>query len=253
MLPDGRRAEQRRRVPFCHVKLCRFERVAEPGSVCSGIVYGDKVYETDGANAIAVHGVEDVRLLSPIGSAPSVRFYDRRLGFSYLNPQILGNPGEPMPLLDEAGWMPCLALVVGGAGMGFTTREADDAALGFALGAVLRSPFTDSARALDAGYVIGPALTTPEELDDRAILGDQGKQFELRFSAVRNEQPLEGLKKVDLPYTVAEVIAHASSSCAIVPGDLIMISLADEFLPAGHGDKIEIRADVLGLLVVRLA
>lgn len=234
------------------MKLCRFERVAEPGSVCSGIVYGDKVYETDGTNAIAVHSFAEVRLLSPIGASPSVRFYDRNLGFSYLNPHVLRNPGEPIIIEDDALWMPCLAVVVGGAGKGFSISIADEATLGFALAAVLRSPFEDSARALDAGFTVGPALTTPEELDEKATLGDNGKRYELRFSAVVNEIPIEDFHRVDLPHTAAETIAHASSSCALTQGDLLLISLADDFLSCGRGDKIQLRADVLGLLLVHL-
>ena len=46
------------------MKLCRFELKSTPGEVRSGIVYNGKIYETAGAEPVAVHEAEAVRPLA---------------------------------------------------------------------------------------------------------------------------------------------------------------------------------------------
>jgi len=56
------------------MKLCRFELNEDPGVARSGIYHENRVYETDGKNAIGVHDLGRLRFLAPIGTPTSLRF-----------------------------------------------------------------------------------------------------------------------------------------------------------------------------------
>jgi len=92
-------------------ELCRFELISSPTHPRSGIVYGSKVYETDGSNPIGTYEWSEVRLLAPVGMPPSVRLFDATdeesdwslaeenplPSFQYLNPRSMIGPGLACP------------------------------------------------------------------------------------------------------------------------------------------------------------
>jgi 2-keto-4-pentenoate hydratase/2-oxohepta-3-ene-1,7-dioic acid hydratase in catechol pathway len=265
------------------VKLCRFEHTSSPGKHRSGIFYGGKVYETDGAKAVGVHESSDVRLLTPIGQPPSVRFfwcYDAppvagaglaaQLDFVYLNPATLLPPVGVVKKPSYAGAMSfdaCVAMVVAAPGAGIPPESAEEHLLGFTLATSFADEHLEvapmgvprySARRRDMGTAIGPAITTPDELDEAVIEVDSGRRFRLELSARVNGSEVCTWDLADLPVTLAEVVSLASESCALQSGDLLCVALpmraGGRPLPdLDRGDEVQLTCDRLGSLTTVVA
>lgn len=260
------------------MKLCRFEPIAEPDSVRTGIVHGGRIYETDGTNPVAVHEASDVRPLSPIGRPPTVRFFRNptRIGTRLTNdeaellPYLFGNPSaligpsqtiEAPSYIQDLQFEPYVAAVVAAPVYRIPVDQADGAILGFTVvnlfvgrGLIQRS---ESARSYDFAAAIGPVLTTPEELDDFLVDEEFGRRFKLeiigRVNGIeRNRGNLE-----DLPITFAQAIAVASEAAPLAEGDLIAAgpiggwSDADSGLEPG--DEIQVAVENLGTLSTKVA
>lgn len=267
------------------MKLCRFDLISSPSVTRSGIVYSGKVYETDGAEPIAVHEVSDARLLSPVGHAPSVRLFAptasaadwtsltegrdaiNQLSFSYLNSSIvLGTMSELMPcnFSEDIRFKPCLAAVVKSDATALPAEEADPYIVGVTLmnvffGAdVLRMEQMRGApmsRSHDMGIGLGPAITTPDELDDATIQDLAGRRYKLNISAYVNDDEVARFDTDDLPFTLTEAVAFASESAAVRAGDVIAICLGEPDLHVSlqSGDEVRLVNDRLGVLVNRVS
>lgn len=245
------------------MKLCRFDLAESPGTPRSGIVYGPKVYETDGANPVGIHDWSEARLLSPVGQPNSLRFvlpmpskrevYD----FRYLNPGILIGPnGSVVRQSSELAVMPCLGVVIAGSGQGVSVSDADETVLGLTLVNVFYQPGEEElaalpAWALDAGAAIGPAITTPDELDDKVADETDGRRYDLDIVLGHNGVDVATMNVQNLGPTIAQVLSFASLTCALRPGDLFAIALSDAPLPLRlkEGEQIKLVSDSLGALV----
>lgn len=239
------------------MKLCRFELLAEPNKARTGFVAQGKVYETDGQQPIGIHLPSDVRLLSP-ALPPSIRLFTGEgddLGFVYLNPATVRGSGEPIPLppfATPAGYMPCVAAVIAVAGKGLEPSEADGLVLGLSLGLVIYGGAGDSARSRDVGFVLGPAITTPDDLEDRATEDARGRRYHLEIGARRGEDMPLKTSLADIEPTLAELIAYASESAVLRPGDVIAYALpqiVEGTLEPGH--DVAVLSDALGTLAAR--
>ena len=251
------------------MKLCRFELLSSPGTPRSGIVYGSKVYETDGANPVGVHEWADVRLLSPIGLPPSVRIfapaeegYQWEHGpdvpfpsFAYLNPTTLLGPGFAMPMPEYTKQVhadPCLAVVIAGAGRDVPVDEADGLVLGLTLVTSFHSNNEKAARARDAGFALGPAITTPDELDDAVTVDERGRRYRFGLSLTVNAEEVLKVDLSDLPFTFAELLSYASESAPLHQGDIVAVSLGANDRALDKGDQVQAVCEKLGTLTTRI-
>ncbi len=261
------------------VKLCRFEVKAEPGQIRSGMVFAGKVYETDGANAVAVHEAESVRPLSPVPLAPSLRIVhndfqplpgpDREEPvFFYGNPTCIVGASQTMNIptyLRSVAFLPMLAAVIVTPGYRVDIDLADDLILGLTLFGMLTAPPQTSGaagwsalvgRSVDIGSALGPVITTPDELDDFLVDQQFGRQYGLN-TVIR----VNGVEKSrgdlqHLPWTFAEVISAASQSCPVREGDVFVmgpIVESSEAIIAEPGDELQISAENLGTLSLKLS
>jgi fumarylacetoacetate (FAA) hydrolase len=111
------------------------------------------------------------------------------------------------------------------------------------------------AKAKDFATSLGPALITPDELEDRR----SGKGYDLVMTARRNGVELSRGNWRDLHWSFAEMIARASEDVMLYPGDVIgsgtvgtgcLLELGAEnvggWLQAG--DVIELEIERLGVL-----
>ncbi len=265
------------------MKLCRFEVVETPGQVRSGIVYGGKVYETDGEKAIAVHESDAIRMLAPIGKPPSVRFFwcyeappiqgadlSSQLDFVYLNPACLLGPVAVLKkpaFAERLSFDPCIVVVVAGAGSSVPVEAAEGLILGYCLGTSFSDESMEgpglgvvrySARRRDMGTAVGPAVTTPDEMDEAVIEVGAGKRFQVGITARVNGREVAEWNLADLPVSLAEAVSLASESCALEPGDVIFVSLPakerNQALPTvERGDEVQIVCDRLGSLTTAIA
>lgn len=245
------------------VKLCRFDLATSPGTPRSGIVYGPKVYETEGANPVGVHDWSDARLLAPVGQPASLRLFPtvpvsgEVYPFRYLNPGILIGPnGSIARGASEMAVLPCLGVVIAGGGGSIPVADADEVLLGLTLANVFYQPMDSELEGLpawsfDPGIAIGPAITTPDELDERVVDESAGRRYDLVVNLSHNGVEIQSFDVQRLGATVAQVLSFASLTTALRPGDLILIGLAEAPLPVRPkaGDQVRLASDALGALI----
>lgn len=257
------------------MKLCRFELVATPGEVRSGIVYNGKVYETDGANAVAVHEAEAIRPLPPVGLPPSARLFRsgsggdvELLAYTHLNAANFAGPStalEHPSYVAALSVVPCLVAVLGGEGMHVPVEDADDAIIGYTLALLLTS--LDEARAereagyptgrsLDLGAVLGPVLTTPDEMEDLLVDDSDGRTYGVAtVLRVNGVERMRGQTHEMRP-TFARMISHCSAAAPVRSGDLFLLGPVadslDEPVLLAAGDEVQFAVGKLGTLAMSI-
>lgn len=258
------------------MKLFRFELKAEPGSARSGMVFGGRVYETDGAEAKSVHEADAVRPLSPVPTPGSLRFFparpplgmpgeiDEEPAFFYGNPAAIVGASTlvnvPERILDLS-FEPYLAAVLVSGGYDVDLDEADDMVLGLTImvalvdrrAARVEGPY---GRSHDLGVALGPVLTTPDELDDFLVSQEFGRAYRLEATARVNGVERGRGNAEALPFTVAQAVAGASRSCALREGDVLalgpIIDLGTDVRLEG-GDEVTVSVENLGALSLKLS
>lgn len=255
------------------MKLCRFELKSSPGTIRSGIVYSGKIYETDGAEPVAIHEADAIRPLSPTGTPPSLRIFrtpstpqDQPL-FVYGNPNCLIGASQIVPEVEYSvalDFEPYIAVVIASDGYRIPIEEADGHVLGYTIVNFLVARDVERAervagygpgRSHDLAAAIGPVLTTPDEMED-AILDDaSGRQFKL--SAVSRVNGVERRRGdvADLPHTLDQMIAFASESCPLRSGDILCagpITGSADGAMLTSGDEVQIAVEKLGTLAVKI-
>ena len=255
------------------MKLFRFELKAEPGTVRSGIVFNGIIHETVGGEGVARHQPQDVRPLSPVPQAPSLRFFrsqnqpfteEPEPAFFYGNPgavvgasTIINVPSNIIDLTFEA----YLAAVLVAGGYDIPVEEADDHVLGLTIMIALldRSALRSEGifgRSHDLGIGLGPVVTTPDELDGNVVDQHFGRRYKLNAAARINSVERTRGDAEDLPYTVAQAVSAASRSCTLREGDVLALGpLCDvpEDLRLEGGDEVTVAVENLGALSIKLS
>ncbi len=263
------------------VKLCRFDLASSPGSARSGIVYGGKVFETDGSNPVAVHEWSDARLLAPVGQPTSVRLFSAQrpafaewlesdqepgLSFTYLNPSLVLGPQSLVPrfgLSTTIGCKPCLAAVIGEPAADVEPSTADGLIIGLSLAAVFYAIDLERdemakglgiGRSHDVGVAVGPALSTPDEMDDFLAESDRGRAYRAPLSMRLNGEEVLRVELGTLPWTLGEIVSFASRSCSLAKGDLFLLAVGTSRTdqPMSQGDEVHVLCEPVGLLANRL-
>lgn len=239
------------------MKFCRFELLEDPGVARTGIAYEGRIFETDGTNSIGVHEAQEIRLLPPIGRPSTVRlFRPGELAFDYLNPMVVFGPNETLlmpPHAERIGMLPALAVVVGGAGARIPVAQADDVVLGVGLANVFTTLRDHGGRAFDVGTAVGPAITTPDEFAEISIRPGTGMAYEDEVTILRNGHPVVSYQLSEAGANPAQAIAHASESCPVAEGDLILLALGDPVLALEPGEEVRLASARVGVLATRLA
>ncbi|MEZ0327469.1 MAG: fumarylacetoacetate hydrolase family protein [Fimbriimonas sp.] len=262
------------------MKLCRFELKAEPGVIRSGMVYSGKIYETSGAEAIAVHEAEAVRPLMPIPNAPSLRVFrsDLQPGiipgmdsedpyYFYANPTALAGASQILnhpETLSEISVEPYLAAVVVTDAYQIDVETADDVILGFTMILLMVSHSAEReerrigliGRSHDLGGVLGPVVTTPDELEESLLDGEKGRTYALEAIIRVNGVERARGNTENLPYSFAQAISSASQNSPIRAGDLIAFGpLVDPEDPIllDPGDEVQLAVEKLGALSLKIS
>lgn len=244
------------------MKLCRFELLDDPGRPRSGIFHENRLYETDGRNPIGVHDLGKIRLLPPIGQPPSVRLLrwnGERLVSEYGHPAALEGTGAEIdaPTSSEAFDLELrVAVVVKDRGERIDSDEAAGFVLGFTvvLAFVSRSAAGDS---LDHPLVVGPFLTTPDELAPAPEESFLGGEWTATLSV--NDEPIAGVREQDRG-VFERALVERSRYVPMLPGDLVaapplalsplaMGPLGRSLLP---GDSVVVTVDKLGALNAKI-
>jgi 2-keto-4-pentenoate hydratase/2-oxohepta-3-ene-1,7-dioic acid hydratase in catechol pathway len=268
---------QRGNLPY--VKLCRFELKASPGEIRSGMVYSGKIYETDGAESIAVYEADQVRPLTPIARPSSLRFFRIQDGvlsrsvddglptYFYGNPGAVYGPSQLIPCpatVAHLGFECYLAAIVGSDGLQIPIEAGDDFILGFSLLTVIvardwlredQAANRGPGRSFDIGASLGPVITTPDDLEEALIEETPARKYEL--SAVTRVNGVEvGRSEIqDLPGSIAELVSAASESGPIRSGDVLAfgpVAAPQEISFLSEGDDVQFTVEHLGTLSVKI-
>jgi 2-keto-4-pentenoate hydratase/2-oxohepta-3-ene-1,7-dioic acid hydratase in catechol pathway len=237
------------------MKLCRFVLTHDPEVARSGIFHDGRIYETDGKQAVGVHDPSKVRFLSPIGAPPSVRFFDPTpeggLAYRYGNPSALLDPRAEVdvpPGMLALDLEVRLAVVVADSGEQIEADEAEAFVLGVAVVLAFVGPeflASDPVRARDLPAILGPLLTTPDDLAEVATL--DVAVFIAEEERVRARVPAE--------VPAATMLALASRNMPVRAGELLVAPP----LPASLGsplrprDEFRVTVDPLGGVGGRIA
>jgi 2-keto-4-pentenoate hydratase/2-oxohepta-3-ene-1,7-dioic acid hydratase in catechol pathway len=261
------------------VKLCRFELNAEPDIIRSGMVFGGKIYETDGSSAIGVYEADQVRPLAPVMLAPSLRIFRNEFQplstpvadephFFYANPSALAGPSQTIlfpSFTSRVSVLPFVAAIAVTPGYRVDVLDAEDMVLGLTLMCLVYAPEVQEeeqragggpGRSIDLGGVLGPVITTPDELNDFVEDEEFGRRYKLDTVTRVNGVERDRGNLLDLQWTFAEAISHASQSCTIREGDIFamgpVVEPEDPLVLEG-GDEFQLTIEQLGTLKFRLA
>jgi len=244
------------------MKLCRFELVAGPPGIRTGI-FADRVYETQGLSGVGIHEPSKVRILAPTGQLTSIRLPGEDL-FLLSPTDMMGPLGElDFPASQgDFGVEVRPAAVLKDKGDRISLEEAPQFVLGYTI--LVNFVATESAGsspcwARDFPVAVGPFITTPEELEARVLGNADHLQF--RFSSVLsvNGSQQEALDEVE-SIRFSDSIIRGSRDRTIGPSDLLagepMRFAALPLLPLGRwlrpGDSVQASIEPLGTLVVRI-
>lgn len=259
------------------MKLCRFELHADPGTPRSGIYHEGRYYETDGERAAGIHDPGSIRLLPPIGTPPSLRFFDQArdasgnpfLTYSYGNSARLQGPNSD---IDASGSDESLdfdvriAVLVQESARNVDPYEASRLVLGFGIilsffepeeSERLVSLGLSDAPARDLGTLFGPFLSTPDELLEHRASPDP-LEFNWSVQIEVNGETVSETTEANPSFS--GMLALASRMGPVFEGDLFAgpafnkTSLASG--PLGRylmaTDRVAVNVEPLGTLVGRI-
>ncbi|HRJ26441.1 MAG TPA: fumarylacetoacetate hydrolase family protein [Fimbriimonadaceae bacterium] len=260
------------------MKLCRFVLQSDPSVPRSGLFFEDNVYETDGVKALGIYSLDKVRFLAPLRQPPTVRIFDASEGrnghalhYHYANPTRMGGPMSEFdvpPFIRNLEFTVRVGVVMKDAGAEIDASEAFPFILGFAT--VLGFQCTEHlvqevrqglhwGRSRDFPLVVGPFLTTPEELEDKHRATSDGRLFEWGYTLRVNGEEIAH-QKVTMEHSFESMLAYASAGTELQVGDLIAgPELPRPALPSTTlkrylqpGDTLQVGVEPLGLLTVKI-
>ena len=261
------------------MKLCRFELKSTPGEIRSGLVYSGKIYETDGEQSIAVHEAEDVRPLSPVGKPPSIRFFrmtDGRMPtttedglplYFHGNGSSIYGPSQSIPkppTVAHLDFEPYLIAVIGSDGFNIPVENGDDYILGYTLALMVVSrdlmreemdQRTGFGRSYDIGGVIGPVITTPDDLEESITEEVPARKYGLSVVTRINSVESGRGHLSELPFSFAQLVAAASDVGPVRSGDLLAIgpiATSNEPVFLDSGDDVQVSVENLGTLSLKI-
>ncbi len=123
-----------------------------------------------------------------------------------------------------------LAIVIGKKGKNILSKDADDYIAGFCILNDISARELQMeemklnlgpAKGKDFANVLGPYLTTTDELESKAINTPFGKKYNLSMKCSVNGKVLSKGNAKDMHWTFAEIIERASYGVELFPGDVI--------------------------------
>ena len=185
------------------------------------------------------------------------------LPYHYGNPASIIGPSSIVPRPEFAidlQFEPYLAAIVATHGRRVPVEYADDMILGFTIvtqvvarDLVRRS---ESARGFDFATVLGPVLTTPEDLDGNVVDEEFGRRYKLSVVARVNGVERRRADAQDLPITFAQAISLCSQGAPLVEGDIVALgplaSWTDDDAPLEPDDEVQIAVENLGALSTKV-
>jgi 2-keto-4-pentenoate hydratase/2-oxohepta-3-ene-1,7-dioic acid hydratase in catechol pathway len=234
----------------------------------------------------------EVWLLAPVPFPRSLRCFDgfethaqavrARLGlevpsagheqptFCFGNALAILGPEHRLPMLGHVTQLDYgleVACVIGPGGQDIAPDEAPDHIAGFTIvnGWIARdiqaqelAACAGMGKSRDFATSLGPALVTPDELEDRRLGQGADLRYDLEMIARVNGQERSRGNLRDMDWTFSQTIAHASRGVELLPGEIICSGAVGggSLIEAGAraedwlkpGDMVELEIEGLGML-----
>jgi hypothetical protein len=187
---------------------------------------------TGGASARehAVYPLDEVVLLAPVQSPPTVRVFDGPHRFEFANPAAVRGPGALVRCPGKRlAVLPRLAAVVG----------ADGAVGGLTVFADLRAADRPPPKDRDFASVLGPYVVTPDELP---------RSLGVVVRVGREERP-----RMRVAFDWETARGHAADGTVLRPGDLLASPAAGAVVEVSPGDEVAIDVERIGTLELAVA
>jgi fumarylacetoacetate (FAA) hydrolase len=190
--------------------------------------------------------------------------------FYFSNHNAILGPGEDLnipPTIKKLDYELEVACVIGKRGRDISANEASRYIAGYLVmnDWSARDVQTEEmkvglgpAKGKDFATSLGPYLVTPDELEDRR----EGNRYRLSMEARVNGKVLSRGNLVDIYWTFSQMIARASESTWLFPGDVLgsgtvgtgcLLELGTDVHPwLQPGDLVELAVERLGTLVNRV-
>jgi 2-keto-4-pentenoate hydratase/2-oxohepta-3-ene-1,7-dioic acid hydratase in catechol pathway len=150
-------------------------------------------------------------------------------------PSCIAGPVSEVSLPEgNVDWEIEVVAVVGSGGFGIPESEAWSALAGLTLGQDLSERLTQLAgrpaqfslgKSFQGFGPIGPWIVTPDELAD---------PDDVAFASTLDGVPLQSGRTSDMIFSIPRLVAHLSSVCELLPGDLIFTGT-----PEGVGNRLD--------------
>lgn len=160
---------------------------------------------------------------------------------------VIGKPGRDIPVEEAESYIAGYMIM-----NDWSARDIQRKEMKLNLGPAKGKDFATS---------FGPALVTPDELEDRRIVREEGKGsvYDLAMTARVNSRELSRGNFKDIYYTFAQMIAYASQDTMLYPGDVLgsgtvgtgcILELGPETTGGWlkPGDVVELEVERLGVL-----
>jgi 2-keto-4-pentenoate hydratase/2-oxohepta-3-ene-1,7-dioic acid hydratase in catechol pathway len=202
--------------------------------------------------------------------AQAARAPDEQPLFYFGNALAILGPEHRLPMPSHVAQLDYglgVACVMGPGGRGIAPEDAPDHIAGFTVanGWIARDIQAQEAAACfgvgksrDFATSLGPALVTPDELEDRRLGTGSDLRYDLKMVARVNGQECVGGNLREMSWTFSQMIAHASRGVELLPGEILCSGAvvgdrleADEGGTGGWlkpGDVIELEVERLGIL-----
>lgn len=137
-----------------------------------------------------------------------------------------------------------LAVIIGRGGYQIPAERVFDHVAGYCIGLDMSVRGTEDRswrKSLNSFTVLGPALVTPDEIDDPDALS---------FRLEVNGEPRQASNTQHLVFNVARLIAYAAATYTLHPGDIILTGTPEGVGPVVPGDVMHCFIDQLGTMDV---
>ena len=260
------------------MKLCRFLLKNAPEDARSGIYHEGRYYETDGEKAVGIRDPSAISLLPPIGTPPAARVFEyyidsngeKGLTYRYINSTDLYGPNSEVEIpafSTEIDFDVHVCGTIRERGELVESSEVRDYVLGYSILIVFHAAdLAEQERQLgishgpshDVGLVLGPFLTTPDDLTEFCARSDP-THYSFRYTIdVGETQIAKNLYEPEQSF--GDLIQFGSRIRAIQAGEIVAWPKLDkpplEISQLGRnlivGDKIDVTVDGFGTLVTRI-
>ncbi len=249
------------------MNLCRFSLRDEPETVRSGIFHEQRIYETQGTQAVGVHELSKVILLPPVSQTPTLRVFNRHSDgtweYQYRNPHFAMGPlaeFDPPVGVKALDFNVRIAAITREGGAQIELHEAEEFIMGYTLfieffrEEMVAGDHKSDAAAYAFPYGLGPFLTTND-----MVLGTT-EQPVSEWNIIVKVNGIEVHTETQAPLSMDNFLVQSSIGTSLLPAEIICGPAISKPLlrhtpldrPLIAGDTVQVIHSRIGALTIKI-